>query len=224
MKAAFCWERFAAVPLVGIVRGLPARVLPGLLAAVRRGGLRTLEITMNTPGATEQIREAAQLAGAELNIGAGTVLDLGDLDAALAAGATFIVTPVVNEPVIRRCVERGVPVFAGAFTPTEIQRAWDLGASVVKVFPADVGGPAHLRAIKAPLPHVKLMPTGGVEVATLAEYFRAGADAVGIGGPLFNRERLEAEDWGWLEQRCRGFVAAWREIAPARLNGPNPGG
>lgn len=214
MKTAFSWERFAALPIVGILRGLPARVLPDLLAAVRRGGLRTIEITMNTSGATEQIREAVRLAGEELNIGAGTVLDLADLDAALAAGALFIVTPVVNQPVIRRCVEQGVPVFPGAFSPTEIQRAWDLGAGLVKVFPAEVGGPAYVKALKAPLPHVKLLPTGGVDVATLPEYRRAGADAVGIGGPLFNRARIEAEDWPWLEQRCRALAEAWHRAAP----------
>jgi 2-dehydro-3-deoxyphosphogluconate aldolase/(4S)-4-hydroxy-2-oxoglutarate aldolase len=218
MKASFCWERFEALPIVGILRGFPMRLLPGLLAAVRRGGLRTVEITMNTPGAAEQIQEAVQLAGEELTIGAGTVQDLAGLDAALTAGATFIVTPVVNEPVIRRCVERRVPVFPGAFTPTEIQRAWDLGASLVKVFPADVGGPAFIKALKAPLPHVKLLPTGGVDLASLPEYVRAGADAIGIGGPLFDRERIVAEDWPWLEQRCQAFAEAWRTAASSRVS------
>lgn len=207
---AFSSQLFSKLPLVGIVRGLPAEKLAPLVSAVRDGGLANLEVTMNTPGAAEQIRAAVGLAGSVLNIGAGTVTTLPLLDAALEAGATFIVTPVVVEPVIRRCVELKVPVFPGALTPTEILRAWDLGATMVKVFPADVFGPGYIRSVKAPCPQVKLMPTGGVNLATLTDYAAAGADAFGLGSPLFNKERLAANDWPWLRSQVQAFAQAYR--------------
>jgi 2-dehydro-3-deoxyphosphogluconate aldolase/(4S)-4-hydroxy-2-oxoglutarate aldolase len=142
-------------------------------------------------------------------IGAGTVLNLELLQRALAAGATFIVTPVVNVEVIEECVRRKIPVFPGAYSPTEIMRAWELGATMVKVFPAETLGPSYVKAIKAPLPQVKLMPTGGVDLKTLGAYKKAGADGFGVGGPLFDRARVEAGDWNWIETQCRAFVKAY---------------
>jgi len=210
MSASFSIELFKQLPIVGILRGLPDAKLPPVVAAVRDGGLTNLEITMNTPGAADQIRAACAIAGPALNIGAGTVTDLGLLDEALAAGASFIVTPTLSAQVIERCVELKVPVFPGAFTPTEIARAWDLGATMVKVFPAEVLGPAYIRSVKAPLPHVRLMPTGGVDLSTLPAYVKAGADAFGVGSPLFRAERIAAEDWESVRQQCLALATAWR--------------
>jgi 2-dehydro-3-deoxyphosphogluconate aldolase/(4S)-4-hydroxy-2-oxoglutarate aldolase len=131
------------------------------------------------------------------------------LDEALAAGAGFVVTPTLVPAVIERCVQLKVPVFPGAFSPTEIQQAWEMGATMVKIFPADAFGPGYLRSLKAPLPHLKLMPTGGVDVTTLAAYAQAGADAFGVGSPLFRAERIAANDWEWLRNQCRAFAAAY---------------
>jgi 2-dehydro-3-deoxyphosphogluconate aldolase/(4S)-4-hydroxy-2-oxoglutarate aldolase len=145
-------------------------------------------------------------------IGAGTVLNLELLEKALAAGAAFTVTPVVNVDVIAECVRRKIPVFPGAYSPTEILRAWELGATMVKVFPAETLGPSYIKAIKAPLPQMKLMPTGGVDLKTLAAYKKAGADGFGVGGPLFDRARVEAGDWNWIEAQCRAFVETYNSL------------
>lgn len=210
MRPPFSTDRFQQLPIVGILRKLPATKLRPVIDAIRDGGLTNLEITMNTPGATDQIRSACEIGGSDLNIGAGTVTDLGLLEEALTAGASFIVTPTVAVPVIERCRQLKVPVFPGALSPSEVVRAWELGATIVKVFPADLFGPAYLRSLKAPWPYLRLMPTGGVDVATLEAYAKAGADAFGIGGPLFHAERIAAQDWGWLRNQCRAFACAYR--------------
>ncbi len=215
MNKTFSWDLFNRLPVVGILRGFDHEQLVKIVEAARRGGLTNLEITMNTPGAAEQIQQATAQAGSAMNIGAGTVLSFEDLEQALAAGASFIVTPVVNEAVIRRCKELDAPVFPGAFTPTEIVHAWELGAPMVKVFPAEVLGPAFIKAVKAPLPHMKLMPTGGVDLSTLPDYLRAGADAFGVGSPLFKRERIAAGDYTWVAEQCRAFVEAYAAARPA---------
>jgi 2-dehydro-3-deoxyphosphogluconate aldolase/(4S)-4-hydroxy-2-oxoglutarate aldolase len=207
----FSPETFHCLPLVGILRGFSAEATAACVQAALRGGLCNLEITMNTPGAADQIRAAGLLVGKRANVGAGTVCNLATLEAALDAGASFIVTPVVAEEVIAECVTRGVPVFAGAFTPTEIQRAWSLGATMVKLFPADCFGPSYVKAVKAPLDGVKLMPTGGVTLDNLAEYRRAGADAFGLGSPLFDSKQVAAENWDWIAAQTERFATAYRE-------------
>jgi 2-dehydro-3-deoxyphosphogluconate aldolase/(4S)-4-hydroxy-2-oxoglutarate aldolase len=214
MSASFSPLLFAQVPLVGILRGFSIDKLAPIIETVKAGGLTNLEITMNTPGAIDQIRAAVQIADSALNIGAGTVTNLPQLDAALAAGATFIVTPILALPVIERCVKLGVPVFPGAFTPTEIVQAWELGATMVKVFPAESLGPSFIKNLKGPCPYLRLMPTGGVDLNTLAAYAQAGADAFGVGSPLFQPDKLAANDWPWLRQQCRAFVQAAQTARP----------
>ena len=118
-------------------------------------------------------------------------------------------TPAINAAVVSRCVSEGVPVFSGVFGPSEVVRAWDLGATMVKIFPAETHGPAYIRALKSPLPNIKLLPTGGVNLATLPEFVKAGADGVGVGNPLFDRKRIESGDWSWVEAQCRIFAAAY---------------
>jgi 2-dehydro-3-deoxyphosphogluconate aldolase/(4S)-4-hydroxy-2-oxoglutarate aldolase len=201
----------STVPIVGILRGFSTRQVVEIAGAAVRGGLRNLEITMGVAQTPEQIREARAIAGDRMQIGAGTVLNCELLEKALEAGATFVVTPVVNVDVIERCVAQNIPVFPGAYSPTEILRAWELGATMVKVFPAETLGAAHIKAIKAPLPNVKLMPTGGVDLKTISAYKKAGADGFGIGGPLFDRARVEAGEWGWIEAQCRAFISALDE-------------
>ncbi len=205
------WPDLNVPPLVGILRGFDTGTAVRAVEAVRRGGLGLVEVTMNSPEAVATLAALRRTAGGEVQIGAGTVCTVTQLEQALEAGATFIVTPVVVPEVIEGCRQRGVPVIPGAFTPTEIYQAWTLGATMVKVFPAEVLGPAFVRAVKAPLPQIRLMPTGGVTVETLGEFARAGADAFGVGGPLFAPELIQGEDWQGLEARARAFVEAYRE-------------
>jgi 2-dehydro-3-deoxyphosphogluconate aldolase/(4S)-4-hydroxy-2-oxoglutarate aldolase len=214
-STSFSWERFRELPVIGILRGFSSGAVRELVRAARRGGLRAIEVTMNSPGAPDLIRIAAEEARGAMDVGAGTVLTLAGLEAALAAGAGFIVTPVVAPAVIEACRERGVPVIAGAFTPTEIHHAWSLGADLVKVFPAGRLGPGYLRDIKGPLPEVKLAPAGGITLESLPAYRRAGADAAGVGGPLFAPARVAAGDWKWIEEEARRFGEAWRAAGDA---------
>ena len=199
----------SSLPIVGILRGFSSPQVVEIVRAAIRGGLRNLEITMGSPSTPEQIREARALARDKLCIGAGTVLNLQLLDQALEAGATFIVTPIVNLDVIHECVRRKIPVFPGAYSPTEILHAWEAGATMVKVFPAETLGPGYIKAIKAPLPQVKLMPTGGVDLKTIAAFKKAGADGFGVGSPLFDRARVETNDWAWIEAQCRAFIESY---------------
>jgi len=213
MNTSFSSPRFESLPVIGILRGFNLQQLTEIVRAALRGGLANLEITMNTAAAAQQIREATALADGRVNIGAGTVTSLKLLDEALVSGASFIVTPTLDPSVVSRCMSEGVPVFPGAFSPTEVMRAWDLGATMVKIFPAETLGPGYIRALKAPLPHVKLLPTGGVDLATLPEFLKAGADGFGVGSPLFDRQRVAAQDWSWIEARCRSFAETYRSAS-----------
>lgn len=207
---SFSHTLFQTLPVVGILRGLPKEHLKSIVEATVEGGLTNLEITMNTPGAAEQIRSAIEFAGGKLNIGAGTVTSVRLLEDAHAAGASFIVTPAISTDVIERCRQVNLPIFPGAFSPSEIQWAWELGATMVKVFPAEVLGPEYFQRIKANLPAVQLMPTGGVDVMSLGSFARAGAAGFGVGSPLFRAERIAAADWDWLRKQSRAFAEAYR--------------
>ena len=198
------------LPIVGILRGFRMDQLGGIVEAVAQGGLTNLEITMNSPAAAEQIREAARISAGKIRIGAGTVTTSRLLDEALSAGASFIVTPSLRTEIVNECVRGGIPVFPGAFSPTEVWEAWELGATMVKLFPAETVGPSFLKALGGPFPHVKLMPTGGVDLQTLPQFIKAGASGAGVGGPLFSKARIDASDWPWLENQARAFADTWR--------------
>lgn len=200
MTSAFSAEQFAKVPIVGIIRNLGPEEVEAVLPIFVEAGLTTVEITMNTSGAADLIRNALNLYAGRLNVGAGTVRTDADLDAALTAGAQFIVTPTLNEAIIRRCVDQNIPVFPGAFTPTEIEQAWTLGATMVKVYPAGVLGPDYIRDVKAPLADVKLLPTGGIGAENLSAFLKAGADGVGMGGQLFDKSMIKNRDWDGLKR------------------------
>jgi 2-dehydro-3-deoxyphosphogluconate aldolase/(4S)-4-hydroxy-2-oxoglutarate aldolase len=209
MNPPFSPALFYELPIIGILRGFTTGQVTEIVRAALRGGLKNIEITMDAAAAAGQLREAVAAAEGRLNVGAGTVINRERLDQALAAGATFVVTPTVDPGVIAECVKRNVPVLPGAFSPSEILRAWELGAMMVKVFPAESVSPGYIRALKAPLPQVKLLPTGGVDLKTLPDFVKAGADGFGIGGPLFDRKRVEAGDWTWIEAQCRAFAEAY---------------
>jgi 2-dehydro-3-deoxyphosphogluconate aldolase/(4S)-4-hydroxy-2-oxoglutarate aldolase len=161
---------------------------------------------MNTPGAEEMIRTAMEEYGDHLNIGAGTVCTTRELATALDAGAAFIVTPVVDKTVIRRCARKGVPVFPGAYTPTEIFTAVKYGADIVKIFPATALGPAFIRNLQGPLPHIRLLPTGGIDLDNCIDFLAAGAAGLGIGNKLFDTALIKAGQWPLLEQKFRQYA------------------
>jgi 2-dehydro-3-deoxyphosphogluconate aldolase/(4S)-4-hydroxy-2-oxoglutarate aldolase len=205
------------MPLIAILRGEPACNIAPVVRSLIDGGFAALEITMNTPGATEKISAAVACAQNRLAIGAGTVTSLAELDLAQKAGACFIVTPVMRPELIAECVRRGLPIFPGAFTPTEVHQAHRLGATMVKLFPAHRLGPDYVRDLKAPFPSIRLLATGGITPDTQPEYSSAGAEGFGIGSPLFQADRLEAGDWAWLRARAEKFCLAWKQAATPRL-------
>lgn len=196
------WE----MPLIAILRGFPFEAISPVVEAIARGGLSALEITMNTSGAADQIRRAVEVTkGSGMQIGAGTVTNVERLEKSLEAGASFVVTPNLNSEVIQLCRDAGVPFIPGAFSPTEIYHAHEQGALAAKIFPANTLGPEYIKAIKAPFPNVKLAPTGGVTVDLLPAYLDAGADAIGLGSPLFPAGAVESKDWAGIEMAAQSF-------------------
>lgn len=205
-EASFSWEVFRATPIVAILRGHSLATCSKIAGALQSAGFGTLEVTMNTPGVADIIGEL-NATFPDLNVGAGTVCTPAELETALKAGANFIVSPIIDERVIATCVERGVPVFPGAYTPTEIYRAWTLGATAVKVFPAGQLGPAYVRNLSGPLPQVRLLPTGGVTAANIRAFFAAGVAGVGMGSALLNKELIRKEDFAGLRAHCQSIKA-----------------
>lgn len=212
MNRPFSWKAFESLPVVGILRNIPRKQIEILSELYLEAGLNTLEVTMNSEEAEETISSLVGHFGGRLNIGAGTVCTLDDLDKALGAGAQFVVTPIVQEEIIQECVRSKIPVFPGAFTPTEIYKAWQLGASMVKVFPASQLGPAYIKEVLAPLNQIKLLPTGGVTVDNFTEFLRAGARGVGMGSHLIPKDLLEKELWTELSLYLSGFVKKYKEF------------
>lgn len=194
--------------VIAIVRLSAADYLIEAAEALVRGGIRSLEFTLTTPGALPAIERCRQVFGESVVVGAGTVLTVEDVDRCGDAGAQFIVSPGYDAAVIERTHESGMISLPGAMTPTEILEAWRCGADAVKVFPARSLGPRYIADIRAPLPHIPLIPTGGVDAHNAAEYLRAGAVAVAVGGNLVSASAVAAGDWATLEQSARELVAA----------------
>lgn len=215
--ASFSWPLFYKMPIVGIIRHVSAADVSQILPVYRAAGLTTLEITMNTPDAETMIWTARRQYPDTLNVGAGTVCSEADLELALAAGAQFIVTPVINKKVIKACVKKGIPIFPGAFTPSEIYKAWSLGASIVKVFPTTQLGPGYIRDIKAPLHQIKLLPTGGITLQNMGDFLKAGASGFGIGSHLFDKTLIDEKNWDGLKIHFQHFIATCQsfDIPPA---------
>lgn len=195
--------------IVAIMRATRPDPLLAAADALLAGGVQAIEVTLTTPGAMGIITQAVErYAGQPLVFGAGSVLDAESARAAILAGAQFIVCPTLSLRTIEMCKRYSVPVMPGAFTPSEVLTAWEAGADVVKLFPADFGGPAYLKAIKAPLPQVRLAPVGGVSVENTADFIRAGADAVGVGGSLVSQDLLDAGRFDEITARARRFRQA----------------
>lgn len=205
-ESKFSWKLFKKAPIVGIVRNVSLEDMKQILPIFREVGLTTIEITMNTSGAEEIIRYALENESEGLNIGAGTVCTKDDLKLALDAGAQFIVTPIINKKVIKSCVKKSIPIFPGAFTPTEIYNAWTMGADMVKIYPATSLGPEYIKDLKAPMNQLKLLPTGGVGLENMAEFLKAGANGLGIGGHLFDKKFIQDKNWEGLKAHFQQFV------------------
>ena len=199
---------------VPVIRVADSDVAVRVAEAIRAGGAPLLEITMTVPGALDVIKRIFLSLGDKVLVGAGTVLDSDTARLAILAGAEFIISPTVDFETIRLCRRYGKIVIPGALTPTEILQAWEQGADFVKVFPADaLGGPAYIKAVKAPLPQVDVVPTGGVNFNTAADFIHAGAAAVGVGSGLIDKQIVAAEDWDQLSQKTKEFIQV---IAAAR--------
>ena len=194
--------------VIAIMRAQSSDQLIAAAGAIREGGVQATEVTMTTPGALSVIAEAKKKFGPDLLFGAGSILDAETARAAILAGADFIVAPVLNLEVITLCNRYDVPVMPGCCSPTEILTAWQAGADMVKLFPADVGGPDLVKAILAPLPQVEIVPVGGVNLDTAADFIRKGAAALGVGSSLINQKLLAAGDLPELTRRAAAFIEA----------------
>ncbi|MDP3730696.1 MAG: bifunctional 4-hydroxy-2-oxoglutarate aldolase/2-dehydro-3-deoxy-phosphogluconate aldolase [Candidatus Omnitrophota bacterium] len=204
-------KNFKLLPIIGILRGIDIESVEPLVEASISAGLKTVEITMNTRGAATLIAKAVATGGKRLTVGAGTVLSVKTLETAMNAGATFIVTPVLVEDVMKHCVKNKIPVFPGALTPLEIYNAWNAGATMVKVFPAAVFGSKYFKEIKGPFNDIELLACGGVTLENMKEYFSCGASAIAFGTEVFKREWLAAKDFKSIGEAIRRYATGYNK-------------
>lgn len=195
-----------ALGIVAVIRMKDPAKLRAVADAIAEGGVRALEVTMTVPGAIDLIRAMARTLPAGFLLGAGTVTDAATARAVIDAGASFVVAPVFRPETIAACHERDVPAIPGCFSPTEILAAHECGADMVKVFPATALGPQFIRDVLAPLPLVKLMPTGGVTIDNAGEWIRAGAAAVGLGSALLDAQAIESGRYDAITANARRLV------------------
>ncbi|MBI2825698.1 MAG: bifunctional 4-hydroxy-2-oxoglutarate aldolase/2-dehydro-3-deoxy-phosphogluconate aldolase [Planctomycetia bacterium] len=198
--------RLLRTGLVAILRADDHCRLGDAAAALAEGGVDVVEVTFTVPKAERVLAEVADRLGDRVLLGAGTILDAETARIAIQSGAEFLVSPAFRPDVIRLARRYGKLVFPGAFTPTEVLAAWEAGADIVKVFPSDTVGPAYLKALRAPLPQIRLMPTGGVTLNTAADFLRAGACALGVGGALVEARALAEGDFARIQSLARQFV------------------
>jgi 2-dehydro-3-deoxyphosphogluconate aldolase/(4S)-4-hydroxy-2-oxoglutarate aldolase len=207
-------NRILEIGVVPIIRTSSGETALEAARAVHRGGIHLLEVTMTVPGALKVLERLADEIGDGLLLGAGTVLDPETARAAMLAGARFIVTPGLNVKTIEICKRYSVAALPGALTPTEVITAWEAGADMVKIFPVDnMGGPAYIKALKAPLPQIDMVPTGGVELNNLADFLKAGASAVAVGSSLMDKAALKEGRYEVIEAKAKEFL---RVAAAAR--------
>jgi 2-dehydro-3-deoxyphosphogluconate aldolase/(4S)-4-hydroxy-2-oxoglutarate aldolase len=205
-------RRIKEVGLVPVVRASSAEEAFEVIEAIKAGGVPILEITMTVPRATSVIEQVIATFGDEALVGAGTVLDAETARACILAGAQFVVSPALNLETIALCRRYGVAVMPGALTPTEVVQAWTAGADFVKVFPAGaLGGASYLKALKAPLPQIELIPTGGVSLKTASDFIKAGASALGVGADLVDTKALREGQAHLITERARQYVEIVRE-------------
>ena len=212
MDKAEVLQRIRNVGIIPVVRAQSAEEAMKAIDAIREGGVSLLEITMTVPGAVGVIEEVSQRYGTDALVGAGTVLDGETARACILAGAQFVVSPALNLDTIAVCRRYGVAVMPGALTPTEVVQAWSAGADFVKVFPAGaLGGASYIKALKAPLPQIELVPTGGVSLKTAADFIKAGASALGVGADLVDLKAIREGQEQVITERAREFVRIVQE-------------
>ena len=201
--------------IVAVVRSESPEQVVKVVQALAEGGVTAAEITFTVPDALEVIRRVRKELGDSIVLGAGSVLDPETARAALLAGAEYIVAPSTNLEVIRLCRRYGKVVMPGALTPTEVVAAWEAGADVVKIFPSDLGGPPYLKALRAPLPQIRMMPTGGVDLSTAEAFLKAGACCLGVGSSLVEPKAIAAGDFGRLRDLAAQFSTVVRKFRDA---------
>lgn len=209
-------NHFKHLPIMGILRGIAEEMVEPIVETAQSAGLETLEITMNTPRAADLIKRMVRAARGRLAIGAGTVLTMDDLHSALDAGATFIVLPTIVDEVVAYCSQNRIPVFPGALTPNEIHRAWAAGASMVKVFPANLFGPEYFREIKGPFRKIELLACGGVTAQNIQSFFSCGASGASFGSSIFKPEWLKNRQYPLIGESIKALLnrfLAWRNQA-----------
>jgi len=212
MNKAEVIQTIRDIGIIPVVRAQSADEAMQAIDAIREGGISILEITMTVPGAVGLIEEVSNRYGSEVLVGAGTVLDPETARACILAGARFIVSPALNPETIEVCRYNEIAVMPGALTPTEVVQAWTAGADFVKVFPAGaVGGASYLKSLKAPLPQIELIPTGGVSLKTAADFIKAGAAALGVGADLVDLKAIREGQQQLITERAREFVKIVRE-------------
>lgn len=195
--------------IIAIVRADSSEGLVHVVKAIAEGGVRCIEVTMTTPGALQCLRDATEhLRGKDVLLGVGSVIDGDTARQAIEAGAQYVVGPNTDPAVIEAAHAHDVPAIPGAFTPNEIVRAWQLGGDLIKVFPATLGGLDYIKAVRAPLPQIPLVPTGGIDEHNLADFFNAGVAAVGVGTALVNRLLVAAQDYHGLAASAERFASA----------------
>jgi len=205
-------KRIRDIGVIPVVRATSADEAMRAIDAIREGGISVLEITMTVPGALKVIEEVAHRYGNDALVGAGTVLDPETATACISSGARFVVSPALNLETIGCCRRLDIAVMPGALTPTEVVQAWNAGADFVKVFPAGaVGGPGYLKSLKAPLPQIELVPTGGVSLKTAADFIRAGAAALGVGADLVDISAIREGQAALITERAKQFIEIVRE-------------
>jgi len=202
--------------VVAIIRASDSAQLIDVVHALREGGLTCIEVTMTTPNALDVIRQARSACGESAAIGVGTVLDAETARAAIQAGAQFVVAPILDLPTIETCKSHGIAVMPGAMTPTEIFRAWEAGADFVKVFPTSSVGAQFIKDLRGPLPQIRLVPTGGVTLETVADFIKAGSSAVGVGGALIGRQALKNRDFASIRKAAADFLERVRQARAAQ--------
>jgi 2-dehydro-3-deoxyphosphogluconate aldolase / (4S)-4-hydroxy-2-oxoglutarate aldolase len=212
-RRAVVTARIEALGVVAVIRLKEPAKLRAVVDALAEGGVRALEVTMTVPGAVDLIRQLVTALPAGFLLGAGTVTDVATARAVIDAGAAFVVGPVFRPDVVAACHERDVPAVPGCFSPTEILGAHECGADIVKVFPATALGPQFIRDVRAPMPQVKLMPTGGVTLDNAGDWIRAGAVAVGLGSALVDAGAIESDRFDVIAGNARRVVD---NIAAAR--------
>ncbi len=205
-------DRILEGGIVAVVRSESSEPLVNVIRALAEGGVTAAEVTFTVPDAVEVIRQVRREVGDAVVLGAGTVLDPETARAAILAGAEYIVAPTVNLDVIRLCRRYDKVVMPGAFSPTEVLTAWEAGADVVKVFPADVGGPSYLKALRGPLPQIRLMPTGGVDLTTAENFLKAGACCLGVGSALVDPKAISSNDFARIRDLAAQYAAVVRQF------------